>query len=146
MLRRDNHEGDSEEGVTSGRIDAEAVIGSLDREVDESTLRPSNPVYLLLLDILGIIDILQALEQLVCVLCDAEIPDLLRELNDIIVADIALAALGILVGEDNLAVRAVIDKCRIAEHKPVLEQLEEDPLGPLVIVLICCVDYAAPVK
>ena len=62
---------------------------------------------LLLLDVLRIVDILQTLQQLVRVLCDAEIPDLLRELDDIVMADIALAALGILVGEDDLAVRAL---------------------------------------
>jgi len=38
MLRRDNHKGDPKERVTPGCINAETVIGSLDREVDESTL------------------------------------------------------------------------------------------------------------
>ena len=77
---------------------------------------------------------IQSLEQLVCIICDPEEPYILRHLDDIAVADVTLTALRILVGQDYLAVRAVIDQRLRAEHEPVLKQLEKDPLRPLIVI------------
>ena len=102
MLWSDNHEGDAIEGITAGGIDLELVINGLsclisELEVDKCTGAAADPGHLLLLDGLRIIDIIESLQETVSVLGDAEVPYVLRELYDIAVADVALAALGVLV-------------------------------------------------
>ena len=61
-------------------------------------------------------------------------------------ADIALAALAVLVGENDLAVRAVVDQRLVPEDKAVIKEFEEDPLGPLVVILPGCIYGSGPVK
>ena len=61
-------------------------------------------------------------------------------------ADIALAALRVLVGEHAFAARAVVDERLVAENESVLEHLEEDPLSPLIVVGIGRIDNAAPIE
>ena len=60
--------------------------------------------------------------------------------------DVAFAALAILVRENDLAVRAVVDERLVSERESLLKKLEEDPLRPLVVVLVRRVDNAVPVK
>ena len=146
MLRCHDHEGDAVEGIRARGIDAELFILLLDLEVYESAGRFADPVLLLELDIREIIDGFEAFEQLIRILGNAEIPDLFGLLNDITVADIALTALRILIGENDLAGGAVVDHGLIAEYESVLEHLEEDPLCPLVIAFLCGIDHARPVK
>ena len=88
----------------------------------------------------------QTLKQLIGIFRYAKIPDVLGLLNNFAVADIALSALRILVGKDNLARRAVVDKRLIPESESMLKHFEENPLGPLVILLLSGVDYSCPVK
>ena len=60
--------------------------------------------------------------------------------------NIALSALRILVGKNNLTGGAVVNKRLVSESETVLKHLEKNPLGPLVIVLLSGVDYTSPVK
>jgi hypothetical protein len=62
------------------------------------------------------------------------------------VADIALAALAVLIGEDDLAGRAIVDEGLVTEDKAVVKELAEDPLGPLIIIISGGIDHAVPVK
>ena len=151
MLRSDDHEGDAIEGITTGGIDLELVIDGLsclisELEVHERTGAAADPGHLLLLDGLRIIDIIESLQETVRVLCDAEIPYILRKLYDIAVADVALAALGILVRKNDLAVRAVVDEGLRTEYEIMLIELLKDPLGPLVVILMRGRDLTAPVE
>ncbi len=61
-------------------------------------------------------------------------------------ADVALAALGVLVRENDLAGGAVVNKGLVPESETMLKHLQEDPLGPLIVVLICRVYYTGPVE
>ena len=61
-------------------------------------------------------------------------------------ADVALSSLRILVGKDNLAVRAVIDQCLRTKYKTMLKQLQEDPLRPLIIIGTGGRKLSGPVK
>ena len=61
-------------------------------------------------------------------------------------ADVALAPLGILIGQYDLAVRAVIHERFGAEYESIVEHFAENPLGPVVIVLFRGVDDAAPIE
>ena len=146
MLGSDDHEGHTEEGVGAGGVDAEGLVGIRQTEVDEGTAGLTDPVDLLHLDIGEVVDVLQTLQELVGILGNAEIPDVLRLLDDVGVADVALTALGILVGEHYLTVRAVVDHSGIAEGQAVFKHLEEDELRPLVVVLLGGVDDAIPVE
>ena len=87
------HEGDAEKRVGTGGINAELFAGILNIEVDECTGRFAYPVFLLELDIRKEINIFKSFEELVCVCGYAEIPYILRLLNNIGMAYIALAAL-----------------------------------------------------
>ena len=134
MLRRHDHEGDAEEGVRAGGVDFQRLVHAVQREVHESAGGAPDPGDLLLLDALGIVHGLKPFQQLVGILGDAQVPHVLGQLHHVAVAHVALAALAVLVGEDHLAVGAVVDQRLGAEHQAVLEQLQEDPLGPLVVV------------
>ena len=146
MLGSDDHEGHAEEGVGSCGVDAEGLVGVGEAEVDEGTAGLTDPVDLLHLDVGEVVHALQALEELVGVLGDAEVPHVLGLLDDVGVADIALTALGVLVGEYHLTVGAVVDHSGVAEGQTLLEHLQEDELGPLVVVLLGGVDDAIPVE
>ena len=61
-------------------------------------------------------------------------------------ADVAFSALAVLVGKNDLTARAVVYERLIPEYQSLLEHLQENPLGPLIKVLIRRVDHTAPVK
>ena len=140
MLGSHDHEGDAEEGVGSGRVYLELLVGILYLEFNERTGGFAYPVLLLELDIRQIVDVLEPLKELVGVGGDAQIPNVLGLLDYLAVADVALAALGILVGEDDLTARAVVDERLVPENEAVLKHLEEYPLCPLVVILLSGVD------
>ena len=71
MLRCDNHEGYTEQGIWSGGVNLQCLINSVNCEVYESTCGFTDPVYLLLLDVRRIVHILQSLKKLVCILGDS---------------------------------------------------------------------------
>ena len=147
MLGSHDHEGDAEERVGTGRVDAERlIVGALDREVDERAGGLADPVDLLGADVRQVVDFVETFEQLVGILRDAQVPDVLGLLDDVRVADVALAALGVLVRENDLTGRAVVDEGLVPEGKAVVEHLQEDPLGPLVVVLFGGVDDTGPVE
>ena len=146
MLGSHDHEGHAEEGIGPGGIDPDLLIGICDGEVYESACGTADPVDLLELDVFGIVHIVEAVKELVRIFGNAQIPYVLGKLDDIAVADVALAALGVFIGQDYLAVRAVIDQCGITEHETVLEELKEDPLCPLIVFGICGIDGPVIVK
>ena len=146
MLRRHDHERHAEERVGTGRVNAQRFFGVLHGEVDKSAGGFADPVFLLKADVRQIIDSVEPFEQLVGILRDPQIPNVLTLLDDVAVADITFAALRVLVGEYDLTRRTVIDEGLVAERKPVLEHLEEDPLRPFIVVNICCINHAVPVE
>ena len=146
MLRRHNHEGYAEQRVRSGGIDLQLLVCAVHGEIHEGAGGLADPADLLLLDAVRIIHFVESVQKLVRILGNPEIPDILRQLYHFAVADIALSALGVLVGENHLAVRAVVHQGLCSEHQAVLEQLQENPLGPLVIIRKRRGDLSAPVK
>ena len=146
MLGRHDHEGNAKERVRPCGIDLDLLIYAVEGEIYKSAGGLADPVDLLQLDVLGIIHIIQALQQLFGIVGDPQIPDHLGQLDDIAVADIALTALAVLIGQNDLAVRAVIDQRLVTEYQTVLIELEENPLGPVIIILIRCINGPVPVK
>ena len=152
MLGSDNHEGDAVKRIAPGGINFQLLVRNRislsvrHLEVHKGAFGSSDPGNLLLFDGFRIIDILQSIQKLVRILRDAKEPDILGELHHITVADVALSSLRILIGKDNLAVRAVIDQCLRTEYKAMLKQLQEDPLRPLIIIGTGGCKLSGPVK
>ena len=67
--------------------------------------------------------ILQACQQLVRILGNLQIPYILGFLDHITVADVALSALAVLIGEYHLTGRTVVDQRRTAKYQSVLKKL-----------------------
>ena len=146
MLGRDDHEGHAVERIGARGVHTQFLAVFLDLEIDERAGRLADPVLLLQLDIRQVVDLVQPCKQLVGIFGDAEIPDLLGLLHDLAVADVAMTALRILIGQNDLAARAIVDQRLVAEDQSVLVHLEEDPLRPVIVVLVGRVNHARPVK
>ena len=146
MLGRHDHEGHAEEGIRPCGVDFQAFISPGNREAHERAGGLADPVDLLLLDVLGIIHGFQPLQQFVGILGNPQIPHVLGQLHHVAVADVALAALAVLVGQHHLAGGAVVHQGLVAEHHAMLKQLQENPLRPLVIVGVGGVHLAGIVE
>ena len=68
VLRRNDHESHTEECVATRCIDLKLFVHILQRKFHESTGRLSDPVELLLLNVLGVIHLVESQKQLVRVL------------------------------------------------------------------------------
>ena len=42
--------------------------------------------------------------------------------------------------------RAVVYQSSVPEYETFLKHFQEDPLGPFVIVFVCCIDHTIPIK
>ena len=146
MLGSNNHKCYAEECIGTGCIYGELFVSFLNGEVYESTCGLTDPVYLLHFNIGKVIYLLEALKELIGILCDAEVPYVLGLLDNIAMADIALTALGILIGKNYLTAGAVVYECLITEHESVIEHLEEYPLCPLIVVFVCSIYYSGPIE
>lgn len=97
MFRRDDHEGNAEQSVRACGIDAQRILCTFERKVHKCAAGFADPVDLLLLDIGGIVNGFEPLKQFVRIFRDPQIPDVLRFLNNIGMADITLTALTVFV-------------------------------------------------
>ena len=90
--------------------------------------------------------VVQVGQQPVGVLGDPEEPLLQRPLLHHRAAALAAAVDDLLVGEHGLVVGAPVDRRRLLVGLPRLEELEEDPLGPLVVARIGGRELVPPVE
>ena len=117
----------------------------IELELCFGTNRLSNPVALHLLGGLGPVEIVQSIEQAFGVLGDLENPLTQVALDDRAPAALAAAINDFLVGESRLAGVTPVDGHLGLVGQPLIEELQEDPLRPLVVLGICCVDLTIPV-
>ena len=145
MLGRDDHVGRAEQSVRTGGVDGQGIaLGGL--EVDLRAGRASDPVLLLGLDALDVVDVIQIVDQALGVLGDGQHPLALGLAHDLGTAALAYAANDFLVCQHALTGGAPVDGHLLLVCQTVLEQLEEDPLGPLIVVRVGGVDLTRPVK
>ena len=71
MLRSHYHEGNSEQGIRSGRIDLQLLIYTVNLKIYKCTGGFTDPVHLLLLYICRIIYILKTCQQFISILGDS---------------------------------------------------------------------------
>ena len=106
----------------------------------------ADPVALLGLDPLDVVHIVQVVDEAVGVGRDLEHPLALDALHHRAAAPLADAVDHFLVGQHHLAAGAEVDGGLLLVGKALLVELQEDPLGPLVVFGIGGVDLAVPVK
>ena len=151
MLGRQDHERGPEQRVRPRREDAEllaarVVVGRRRVEHDLAALGPADPVRLLDPDRLGELDLAEV-EQLVRVLRDAQVPLVEVALLDLRAAApaVAVGALDLLAGQRPV-VRAPVDRRLRAVGQAGLQELQEEPLVPAVVVGVAGDDLGAPVE
>jgi hypothetical protein len=146
VLGRQYKEGRAEERVRPGGEDRQVDVELFDPEDHLGALRAPDPVPLHRQDALGPrFEQLHLLEQPVGVGSDTEEPLLeptgLHEVS----APLAAPVDHLLVGEHGLVVRAPVDRRLLAVGEPRLEELEEEPLRPAVVLGLVRRQHALPV-
>lgn len=106
----------------------------------------ADPVLLLGGNALDVVQTVQAVDQLVGVSGDFEHPLALDLVHHLAAAALAHAVDNFLVCQHTLAAGAPVDVHFLLVGQAMLVQLQEDPLGPLVVLGVSGVDLAIPVK
>ena len=152
MLGRQDHEGRPEQRVRPCREDADLVTARLvvvgrDREDDLGALRAADPVRLHQADRLGPVDLAEV-QQLVGVAGQPQEPLLQVTLDDRRPAPPAdaVGALDLFARQHDLVLRAPVDGRHRAVGQPGLEELQEQPLVPAVVLGIAGDDLGIPVE
>ena len=136
MLRRQHEERHAVHRVRPRREDADLLrLDARARRARSAAprLRSADPVALHRRDLVGPLE-LREVEQLLGVARDAEEPLLQVALRDDGVAALALAVDDLLVRQHRLVLRAPPDGRPLLVRQVVLQQLQEPPLRPLVVV------------
>ncbi len=151
VLGREDHERGPEQRVGPGGEDAQLlatgmVLGRRRREDDLAALRPADPVGLHHPDRLREVDA-AVVEQLVGVLRDAQVPLVELALLDLRAAPpaVPVGAFDLLAGERPV-VRAPVDRRLGSIGQPGLQEPQEQPLVPLVVLGIAGHDLRRPVE
>ena len=145
VLRSQDHESGAEERVGAGGEHLQLLRVTDDRELDVGALGTADPVPLQSLRRIGPVDPLQVVEQPLDVVGDLEEPLLEVALGDLGPAALATPVNDLLVGQHCLAGGAPVDGRLAPLPQLCLVELEEDPLGPLVVLGLGDVDDAIPV-
>ena len=145
VLRGDDHIGHAEEGVAPGGVDRQLVaVGG--GEVHLRALGTADPVPLLDFNPVDEVHVLQVVNETVGVLGDGQHPLGFLLADDLAAAALADALHHFLVGQDDFAAGAPVHGHGCLIGQALLEHLEEDPLGPLVVVRVRGVDLPVPVE
>ena len=145
VLGGEHHIGGAKEGVRPGGVDHDGVAGG-GLEGDLRAGGAADPVLLLGLDPLDEIQPVQIVDEALGVLGDLEHPLALLLADNGGAAALAHALHYLLVGQHALAGGAPVHRHGGLVGQAVLIELEEDPLGPLVVAGIGGVDLPAPVE
>ena len=145
MLRGNDHIGRTEKGIGTGGVDGD-IVAHIGLKGDLRTGRATDPVLLLDLHALDEIQIVQVINETVGILGNAEHPLALFLADHLAAAALAHALHHFLVGQDALAAGAPVHRHGGLVGQAVLEHLQEDPLGPLIILGVGGVYTAVPIE
>ncbi len=147
VLHCEHEEGDAPERVRSGGEDPDLVAGLLDLERDVCTLAAADPVPLHGQDALGPLDQrVDVVQQPLRV-----VGDLVEPLRQIAALDRRPAAFTrtldhLLVRQDRLVLRAPVDGSVLPVRQAALEEPQEQPLGPPVVLGVARPQHPGPVE
>ncbi len=145
VLRGDDHIGGPEQGVRAGGIDPELLaLGGF--KIHLCAGGTANPVFLLGLDPLDKVHIVQAVNELLGVFRDFQHPLGLFLPHHRGAAPFAYPLDHLLVGQDALAAGTPVYGHGGLIGQAVLVELQENPLGPLVVAGVGGVNDPIPVK
>ncbi len=145
MLGREHEERRAEQRVGPRREDRDVDVQLLVAEQHFRALRATDPVALDRLRLLGPVDQVEVVQQLVGVRGDPKEPLHHVPRDDGRAATLAPAVDHVLVGDDRLVLRAPVDRRLLAIGQPRLEELQEQPLRPAVVLDLVCRRLAVPV-
>ena len=145
MLWRHDTVGRSEQRIAARREDREFLIGILDLENDFCTDRLADPVALHIFRGLRPVDRIQIIQQLLCIGRDAQHPLPHHLPHDRISADGRLAFNDLFIGQHRAKLRAPVHRHLRGIGKASFIHLQEDPLGPAIIIRIAGADFPVPV-
>ena len=145
MLRGDHHVSGAIEGVGTGGVDGQLVAGG-GVKIYLGAGGTADPVLLLSLNPFGVIHQIQVIDEPLGVLGDLQHPLALHLMDHFTATPLAHAVDHFLVGQNALTGGAPVHVHFLFIGQALLEQLEEDPLGPLVVLGIGSGDFPAPVE
>ena len=145
VLGSQNHEGSAVEGVGTGGIDGNHVVGTVNLEVDLGTIALSDPVRLHLLNLLRPLQLIQIIQKTICVIGNSQHPLFQVLLGHVGAAPLTLAVDHFLIGQSGLAGGTPVDGHLLLIGQALLEHLYKNPLGPLVELRIRGVYFHIPV-
>ncbi len=146
VLGREHEERGAEERVGARREDGEVEVELLAAENGLRALGAADPVALHRDHVLGPgIEQVEVGEQAVGVVGDAEEPLAQAARLDERAAALAAAVDDLLVGEHGGVLGAPVHRCLLAVGEALLEEAEEQPLGPAVVLGCVGCELAAPI-
>ena len=145
MLRAENHEGCTIEGVRAGRINLDLLIPAFNREINLRTVALADPVGLHLFDLFRPVKTIQAFQKTVCIFRDLQHPLAQILLGHSSSAALAAAVDNFFICKNRFAGRAPVQRIFLFIGKSMLKQLHKDPLRPLVVSRIRRIYLAVPV-
>ncbi len=145
MLRRNNHIGSAKQSVRPGGINGQRIAGS-GAKIHLRTGGTSNPVDLRGLDPVDIIDFFQIIDQPLRIGGNLQHPLALDLMDNFRSTAFAHAADHLFIGQYTFAGCTPVNGHLFFIGQALFKQLQEDPLGPFVIVGIGRVDFPVPVK
>jgi len=145
MLGREHHEGGAEDRVRARCENGNVQLEVVDPEEQLGALGAADPVALDRLRPFRPVEHRVVIEQCVGIRGDAEKPLLEVARLDLGAAQLAAAVDHLLVREHGLVVRAPLHGRRLAVSEPGLQELQEQPLGPAVVLRLVSRDFAIPV-
>ena len=144
VLGRHHHEGRAEDGIGPGGEDAQLPV-PLNEEVQIGALAAPNPVGLHQLDPLRpAVELAEIVEEALGIGGDLEEPLLQLLLCRLGAAAPAHAVDDLLVGEHGVVFGTPIDRGLLFVGEPTFEELQEQPLGPAVVIVIAGRHLAVP--
>ena len=146
VFGRNNHISSAEERIGPCCVDTQNIVFSCQPEIHLRSLAASDPVLLGDFYLIDIINEIQILDQSVRVLRNLKHPLALHLTYDRTAAAFAYAVHDLLIRQSDLTGGTPVDRHLRLIGKPLLIQLEENPLRPLIIRRIRCINLAAPVK
>ncbi len=146
VLGGEHEEGGPEQGVGPGGEHPHRLAGLGHLEVDVGPDRAPDPVALHGQDLVAPVQVLHVVQQPLGVVGDLEEPLGQLSLLDQGVATLAVAVDHLLVGQHRLVVGAPVDRGGLAVGQAALEEAEEQPLGPAVVVRVAGDQRPRPVE
>ena len=146
MLRGEYHVRNTEQGIRACGIDSQLLRFIFQGEINLCSVGTSDPVFLGSFDTLNIVNAVQTVDQLVCILGDLQHPLALYFADNRASAALAHAVYNFLICKAYLTGSTPVDRHLFFICQSGFEKFQENPLGPVIVFRIRRVDLSVPVE